>query len=418
MRMGYVVWGVCVAWLTTAHAADPLRAREAALGVPYDEPPLAAPASEAAAQPATEQAAKAPAQPAPTTTPTKANTARATVQARVAAAPDPEDEARLKAIREALVLAAAQGPTRVVADAWLDDKGALREDTRITSEVRVRGVRVRSYLQGNDQRRWQAEVDAAAIDPRLTVEALAQRKACPVPSEARWTHHVGWRMELEPGEASVWDYFGQQALVAARQPWQRASGARWVATPAAPEAESAYQRMLLGQGGPGAPWQLHMVLQASPAPNNAVRLQLSAQLVAAPNKAQVWRAQAEMLWPLGQAGLSAPTLPEAVTRELAQLAQRWQQALSERLACEPLHFALHREGGALTLHAGAPSGLRQGDRVVLVNKHDIPAQVLHAGVVSRLALAKVESIDGQRSLLRQVAGPPVPAQGDWVALPL
>ncbi len=116
--------------------------------------------------------------------------------------------------------------------------------------------------------------------------------------------------------------------------------------------------------------------------------------------------------------MSAPTLPEAVTRELAQLAQRWQQALSERLACEPLHFALHREGGALTLHAGAPSGLRQGDRVVLVNKHDIPAQVLHAGVVSRLALAKVESIEGQRSTLRQVAGPPVPAQGDWVALPL
>jgi hypothetical protein len=412
--MGYVVWGVCVAWLTTAHAADPLRAREAALGVPYDEPPLAAVVRPAAAPPAAEQAAKDPAPPAPT----KAVTARAKVQAKVAAAPDPEEEARLKAIREALVLAAAQGPTRVVADAWLDDKGALREDTRMTSEVRVRGVRVRSYLQGNDQRRWQAEVDAAAIDPRLTVEALAKRKACPVPSEARWAHHVGWHLELAPAAASVWDYFGQQALAAARQPWQQASGARWVATPAAPAAESAYQRMLLGQGGPGAPWQLHMVLQASAAPNNAVRLQLRAQLVAAPNRAQVWRAQAEVMWPLGQAGLSAPTLPEAVTRELAQLAQRWQQALGERLACEPLHFALHREGGALMLHAGEPSGLRQGDRVVLVNKHDIPAQVLHAGVVSRLALAKVESIEGQRSTLRQVAGPPVPTQGDWVALPL
>jgi hypothetical protein len=35
-----------------------------------------------------------------------------------------------------------------------------------------------------------------------------------------------------------------------------------------------------------------------------------------------------------------------------------------------------------------------------------------------MALAKVEAIDGQRSVLKQVAGPTLPAQGDWVALPL
>ncbi|MGA1060644.1 MAG: hypothetical protein ACO3TU_10040, partial [Burkholderiaceae bacterium] len=113
---------VCNAWLavglacSAAQAADPLRAREAALGLPYGEPSLAADTQTAQAEPAkapdpvAARAASAPAAAVPKAKP-------AAPRRAVAAQPDPDEEARLKAIREALVLAAAKGPTRVVADA-------------------------------------------------------------------------------------------------------------------------------------------------------------------------------------------------------------------------------------------------------------------------------------------------------------
>ncbi|MEY3036616.1 MAG: hypothetical protein RLZ34_1226 [Pseudomonadota bacterium] len=402
---------------SAAQAADPLRAREAALGLPYGEPSLATDTQAAQAEPAkapdpvAARAASAPAAAVPKAKP-------AAPRRAVAAQPDPDEEARLKAIREALVLAAAKGPTRVVADAWLDGNGALREDTRMTSEVRVRGVRVRSYLEGDAQRRWQAEVDATDVDPRLTPEALAKRRACPVPEDNRWVHHVDWRITRQAAPASVWDYFADQAQAAAQRPWQQAAGLRWVATSAAPQPASAYQRALLGQEGPVAPWQLHMTIAAAQGAGQSVDITLQARLVHSAEQSVAWQDQVRVNWPLQAQDLTTPALPSAVASALQQAAQRWQQALSERLACEPLHFALHREAGSLTLHVGQPSGLRLGDRVVLVNKRDIPAQVLHAGVASRMALAKVEAIDGQRSVLKQVAGPTLPAQGDWVALPL
>jgi hypothetical protein len=72
----------------------------------------------------------------------------------------------------------------------------------------------------------------------------------------------------------------------------------------------------------------------------------------------------------------------------------------------------------LQLQAGLESGLRPGDRVLLMNPIHIPSQMLEPGATQHLALAQVIKVGSDRTELQQLAGPALSAQGHWMALPL
>jgi hypothetical protein len=57
-----------------------------------------------------------------------------------------EPKKRLEALQHALISAAMEGQTRVRNAAWIDSTGKMHENTRITSEMKVRNVRVLNYL--------------------------------------------------------------------------------------------------------------------------------------------------------------------------------------------------------------------------------------------------------------------------------
>ena len=65
-------------------------------------------------------------------------------------------EAILTAIKERFVAQAQDADTQVTNTAWLDSDGRLHESTMIRSDVRVRGVQVRSYLE--EMRRPEVEI--------------------------------------------------------------------------------------------------------------------------------------------------------------------------------------------------------------------------------------------------------------------
>jgi len=48
----------------------------------------------------------------------------------------------------------------------------------------------------------------------------------------------------------------------------------------------------------------------------------------------------------------------------------------------------------------------------------VPSRLLEAGATQHLALAEVVRIGRHQSELQLLAGPALPAQGQWVALPL
>jgi hypothetical protein len=64
------------------------------------------------------------------------------------------------------------------------------------------------------------------------------------------------------------------------------------------------------------------------------------------------------------------------------------------------------------------SGLRPGDRVLLLNPSQIPSQMLEPGATQHLALAQVVKVGNDQTELQQLAGPALPTQGHWMALPL
>ena len=104
---------------------------------------------------------------------------------------------------------------------------------------------------------------------------------------------------------------------------------------------------------------------------------------------------------------------------LAERVSAWLGSVERQLECDPVQFVVRSQpGGALQLLAGAHSGLRPGDRVLIMQPGWVPSRVLDPRAADHLALAEVVSLSAQRTEIRQLAGPPLPAGGDWVALPL
>ena len=99
--------------------------------------------------------------------------------------------------------------------------------------------------------------------------------------------------------------------------------------------------------------------------------------------------------------------------------QSWQRELDAHTRCEPVQFVVRRDVDApLRLQAGMDSGLRAGDRVLLMQPGWVPSRLLDARSVEHLALAEVVQIGPRHTEIRQLAGPPLARQGEWVALPL
>ena len=110
---------------------------------------------------------------------------------------------------------------------------------------------------------------------------------------------------------------------------------------------------------------------------------------------------------------------QAMKEQLQQQMLSWVQQLDERSECEPIQFHVRRNGNEpLQLQAGFESGLRAGDRVLLMHPSHIPSQMLEPGATQHLALAQVVKVGPDRTELQQVAGPALAAQGHWMALPL
>lgn len=79
----------------------------------------------------------------------------------------PNAEARLEALRNALIDKALKGPTRIRTSAWIDESGVLRENVQIHSDIKLRGIRMLSYLDQNSPEPSPLRVEAEASVSRL-----------------------------------------------------------------------------------------------------------------------------------------------------------------------------------------------------------------------------------------------------------
>jgi hypothetical protein len=381
----------------------------------------------------------------------------ALAKAQATAGNSPQDqvqaanEAQLAAIRQAILEATLDRPTRVISSAWVDEQGALHESAHFHSEAQVRGVRVLSYVQDDEP---QTQVSAEVLPWGWRPQGAGAEGACAAPPRP-WRLPLLVQTVMPKGFSGPQQFASQTLLGLAQQSWTQhmQSSQRWraQALPALVAAShnaaagsasnagfsNAYMRALTGQQDDSIGWSAELSLVPhAPLPERlwAERLKLGA-----PEPLWHWSLQLR----LGQR--QSPSAPLAVQWEVTQVvtvspaqmannpsawAQQlqgqlqaqmhsWVAQLDEHTACEPVQFHVRRQGAQqLELQAGADSGLRPGDRVLLVNPGQVPSRMLEAGVAQHLALAEVVRVGPQRTVLQALAGPALTSPGPWMALPL
>jgi len=350
--------------------------------------------------------------------------------------PQKEYDAQLAAIRQAILDATLDRPTRVVSTAWVDDKGALQESAHFHSEAQVRGVRVLSYVQGDEPvTQVSAEVLPWGWKP---VGADQSCKAPPRP----WRLPLGVQVVMPEGFSGP-QLFASQTLVGlAQQAWSQNMqvSQRWRThnvTQVAPQLDNAYMRALTGQTEERSGWMAEISLQphapaearswtdrlslnqSAPPLRWTLSLRLGQKLSPASRLVPQW--QIEQI--ISVAPLALSHSPTAWAQQMQGLLQermrQWVAQLDKQTECEPVQFHVRRQGTqSLELQAGFDSGLRPGDRVLLMDPAHVPARMLEPGVAQHLALAQVVKVGPHRTELQQLAGPALASHGAWMALPL
>ena len=350
--------------------------------------------------------------------------------------PQKEYDAQLAAIRQAILDATLDRPTRVVSTAWVDDKGALHESAHFHSEAQVRGVRVLSYVQGDEPvTQVSAEVLPWGWKP---VGADQSCKAPPRP----WRLPLGVQVVMPEGFSGP-QLFASQTLVGlAQQAWSQNMqvSQRWRThnvTQVAPQLDNAYMRALTGQTEERSGWMAEISLQphapaearswtdrlslnqSAPPLRWTLSLRLGQKLSPASRLVPQW--QIEQI--ISVAPLALSHSPTAWAQQMQGLLQermrQWVAQLDKQTECEPVQFHVRHQGTqSLELQAGFDSGLRPGDRVLLMDPAHVPARMLEPGVAQHLALAQVVKVGPHRTELQQLAGPALASHGAWMALPL
>jgi hypothetical protein len=244
---------------------------------------------------------------------------------------------------------------------------------------------------------------------------------------------------LEGGFTGVQLFASQALLSTFSQTWRNKLQAsqRWRAQIMSMPPDNSYLRALTGPSESPTGWTAELVLKPH-APEEDFNVRKAWHAL---NQDQAnWRwtlsftlgerhfatGPIEPRWQIEQVITIAPLAvtqnPSAWQQGLKEQQQQinaWVQQLDKRSECEPVQFHVRRSGtDGLQLQAGFDSGLRSGDRVLLMSPTHIPSQMLEPGATEHLALAQVVKVGPDRSELQQLAGPPLAAQGHWVALPL
>ena len=344
-----------------------------------------------------------------------------------------EHEVHLAAIRQAILNATLDRPTRVISTAWVDQQGALHESAHFHSEAKVSGIRVLSYLPGDESpAQISADVLPWGYRPNQT------DKTCS-PAPRAWRLPLLARTQTAEGFSGPQLFASQMLLNMANDTWHQRmqQSPRWRVQAATVSTSNSYHRALsaseearsvwvanlsLKPHGPSSPstWSDRLYPQTStPVWRWTLTLSLGQDPAQGGRSPALW--QAEHTFTIDPSLMAnRPSLwQQQLQTEIQAQVNQWVSQLEKRTECEPVQFQVVREGTeSFQLQAGAGSGLRPGDRVLLIDPAHIPSRMLEAGVAQHLALAQVVKVGNHRSELLQLAGPRLPQQGAWLALPL
>ena len=351
---------------------------------------------------------------------------------------------RLEALQHALVKAAMAGQTRVRSAAYIDSSGSLHETTRITSDMKVRGVRVLSYLE-----------DEGSASANIVAEGKSVTRS----DEACRANQQKYRREATLETAVRFVSNGDErydtglliSQARARLVAQAGASRKWLLTSPSKMPDSSYERLLTGAQPDYAPYQMMLeLLPAGALGVQAVRMlktpeQRATELLKtardyvmdeAPKRAPLsfvmrlsvterssnkllWQDAVPLAFPETNIKTTSQPLPPQLALALDRVLQNWLGQLDANFGCRPLQFNVLQEAAAgWTINGGQAAGLSVGDQLLLLDRDYLPARILEPGSAEHMALVEVVNVSSGLATVRKLAGPATMTKsGDWVATP-
>ena len=377
---------------------------------------------------------------------------------------------RLDAIRQSLVDASLQTPTRVITTSWIDANGSLRESSSFKNGMEVRGVKVIAYdrdesgqakarLQHPSSNSTQLNKPSISAAPEKGFKGAIQKlnklqtkvsdfvkelspaqepvvSACTSKVGSRMSHLVSLDLDIDPSANPVilnallpqlqLNWVQSSAQVGQANSWKVVNN-----LPAASISNSmtAYERALVGNRPHSLPWQgiLKIRTENLPAvgyeglmglPGSHFLLNLDFKITGTEGQADKFEETLSLTVGMDRPAWSAPRLNaaslEAVQAELQSLRGVAEQWLSCH-AITPAVTAVNLQ--QVQINAGSLSGVKKGDEWLVANPAQFPAALLSKDGAPQTLLARVQSVTPFNSQLIVLAGPVQSVQAEWRAWP-
>lgn len=355
-----------------------------------------------------------------------------------------EPKKRLEALQHALVSAAMEGQTRVRNAAWVDDNGKLYENTRITSDMKVRNMRVLNYLTVEEGVSAAIVAEGKGVTPDEEVCRANQQRY-----RREATLDIALRIATSGADQGKWQSFLQQ--VQSRFAAQASASRKWALSSSVRVPATNYERQLTGYLPDVAPYQVlievlpagalgiepmrpaakperyhEAVLRAAkdylsdePPKFAPVPFVLRLSVVERQNQRMLWQDAVPLFFPEQKISHTSQPLPIGLLTELDKVVARWHSRLDAEFGCRPQTFNVMQESKqGWVINGGQAAGLAAGDQLLLMNRDQVPARILEPDSGEHLALVEVVSVSQGRAVVRKLAGAAgVAKSGDWVATP-
>ena len=385
---------------------------------------------------------------------------------------------RLDAIRQSLIDASLQSPTRVSSTSWVDSQGSLRENSTFKNGMEVRGVKVLRFERDeNGQAKASLQYPTSSTDAQAsaapatkpsttevpenslltavkklsslvtdpwrsshkskTDESLAQAdSSCTSPVGSRMNHVIGLEVQIDPNAPNA---LLQTLVPQIQTQWvqsnaQNGKANAWRAVNNLPSASMAnsmtgYERALVGNRPETLPWQATLTVKTTSLPQSTLEAYLGAknpnffmtlefQLVNTEGLPAQIEEEATLSLEIERSSWSAPKMTAASVAKIQQQLRTWRNSAHDWLNCHPLNPQVTAvRGQQLEINAGALSGVRKGDEWIVANPARFPAELMSKEGAPQTLLATVQSVSPHGSQLMVLAGPAQAVQANWRAWP-
>ena len=341
----------------------------------------------------------------------------------------PESERRLEALRNALINRALQAPTQIQSAAWIDESGRLQESTRITSDMKIRGIRFEPSPDAQDVTQEKIIIDAA--------NSIISPTQCGAPT-TQWTRSAILKIEQQESNGVInQDHIAEITRITGdifSEKWTEKG--LWNLLPSSDL--NLYEQMVRFGTPVSAPYKINISIGASKnepiqetisqsllkllstnvsaLPNTT--LTLTVYLSEASSNRIIWSTSSPLHYPSAEVSIQKRPLPASISTQLHAFIATWQQQVNLRLKCEPIFFNVSTNvDGAVTVNAGSGSGIRENDKVLVFDQTQVPRHILEGGLDKSVFLAEIESVSKNSAKLRFFSPPKPPNAPRWIAIP-